>query len=80
MYKKLYAVLMSLFLMTTVLPQSIYAEEEPVEAAGEITETEETGQEEDNDPEEPAEISGPSAEEEEQFVDSKQSNDDLLQQ
>ncbi|MCR5794230.1 MAG: leucine-rich repeat protein [Solobacterium sp.] len=62
MYKKLFAVLMSLFLSVTVLPQSVYAEEEAEETAEGIVETEETVQEEEVIPDEvteeelPAEI------------------------
>ncbi len=56
MYKKLYAILMSLFLTCTVLPQNIYAEEVTEETEEEITETEEeTVPEEINAEEEPVE-------------------------
>ncbi|MCR5793822.1 MAG: leucine-rich repeat protein [Solobacterium sp.] len=47
MVKKLYAVLMSLFMTAAVFPQNIYAEEEPAEeTAEEISETEEITEEE----------------------------------
>ena len=46
MFKKLYAVLMALFLTVTVLPQNVYAEEEAEEISQEITETDEIGEEE----------------------------------
>ncbi|MCR5793717.1 MAG: Ig-like domain-containing protein [Solobacterium sp.] len=69
MLKKLYAVVMSLFLTMTVLPQNVFAEEETEETAEEITETEEIEQEEEipaeiTEEEEPAEIIPEETEEE----------------
>ncbi|MCR5794382.1 MAG: leucine-rich repeat protein [Solobacterium sp.] len=58
MIKKLYAVLMSLFITAALLPQNIYAEEEPAEeTAEEISETEEI--EEEEIPEETVEVEEP---------------------
>ncbi|MCR5793821.1 MAG: leucine-rich repeat protein [Solobacterium sp.] len=66
MVKKLYAVLMSLFMTAAVFPQNIYAEEEPAEeTAEEISETEEIEEEEIAEEEIPEEIIGEEVPEEE---------------
>nr|MCR5794235.1 InlB B-repeat-containing protein [Solobacterium sp.] len=59
MYKKLFVVLMSLFLSVTVLPQNVFAEEETGETEEEIVEIEESVQEEEAVPEEAIEEGEP---------------------
>ena len=59
MYKRLLATVMSVLLTVTVLPQNVYAEDAEETAEGIITETEETGQEEEIIPKMITEVEGP---------------------